>query len=550
MTTPGARVDDVGIHLVTYPDGPVDLLIAGDRIWSCVPGAGGRPGDAVETTLAFPRALRRRLVGTARVQVVDESGAVLVDDDVVFGGSTEPLDLTDKHGNKIVIDKWGLVQRPLENRRASGVVELMVDQTARILEVLRDDCGVPAWLAFGTLLGAAREGRAIGHDSDIDLCYLSEQPTPALMAQEMWQIARTLRRAGMVVDIKSASFITVVIDAPDGGTASIDLYTAFFLDGLLHETATVRTEVPRSAVLPLGTITFEGREFPAPADVAAILAVSYGPSWRVPDPSFEHRPGREVARRFDGWFGQLMRGRREWRRTAALRAEAGDAPSDFARFVHERLRPGSSLVEIGMGSAADLAFWAESGHRCRGLDYATPVAARRRARAAGAAAGDLNLYDLRDVITRGALLARGHRLDAVCVRDVFEALDPDGVEHLWLLLRLSLDRGGLLFVEGVSWSREDAAAWPQRDSGPVRSFDPDRVLDEVRRLGARVVHREGVAEGRRAARGGPPARWRFVIDFPARASADDGTDIDDTDDRDDTDDHPHGLSALNDGSAA
>jgi hypothetical protein len=520
MTTPVARVDDSGIHLSSPPQGAVDLVVDGDRIWSATAPDGADAADLGEreVTLPFPRALRRRLVGTGHVQVVDESGAVLLDDEVTFGGSDEPLELRDKFGNKIVIDKWGLVQRPLENRRASGVVELMVEQTDRMFEVLREECRVPAWIAFGTLLGAARDGRVIGHDSDMDLCYLSEQPTPALMAREMWQIARTLRAAGMEVDIKSASFITVVIPAPDGGTASIDLYTAFFLGDLLHETATVRAPVPRSAVLPLSTITLEGHEFPAPADVPAILTASYGEGWRVPDPSFEHKPGREIVRRFDGWFGQLMRGRREWRRQASVLAEGPDAPSEHARMVASLLTPGSTVVDIGMGSGADVALWAQEGHTCLGLDYATPVAARRRARRAGASVGDLNLYDLRDVMTRGAMLGRGDAPDVVVARRLLETLHHDGLEHFWLLVRMALRSGGRLYLEGVAWSREDAAAWPQRESGPVRPFDPASVLAEVRRHGARVVHREGVAEAQRAVRGGPPATWRLVVDYPQHPS--------------------------------
>ena len=80
-------------------------------------------------------------------------------------------------------------------------------------------------------------------------------------------------------------------------------------------------------------------------------------------------------------------------------------------------------------------------------------------------------------------------------------LHDDGLEHLWLLIRLCLREGGRLYLEGVAWSREDAAAWPQRESGPMRSYDPARALDEVRRQGARVLHREGVAEAARAVRG-------------------------------------------------
>ena len=100
---------------------------------------------------------------------------------------------------------------------------------------------------------------------------------------------------GMKVLTKSGSFITVVFTSPDGGQSSIDVYTCFYVGEHLHETATVRQVVPRSAILPLRELEFEGRLLPAPADPDTMLAVSYGPGWRVPDPSFKHEPGPEVT---------------------------------------------------------------------------------------------------------------------------------------------------------------------------------------------------------------------------------------------------------------
>ena len=99
----------------------------------------------------------------------------------------------DNHGIPIFIDKWGLIQRPFDGRREAGVVDAMVDMARRVLQIMRDDCGIDGWLSFGTLLGAARDGGAIGHDSDIDLNYLSEKQTPAEMAVELWDIGRALR---------------------------------------------------------------------------------------------------------------------------------------------------------------------------------------------------------------------------------------------------------------------------------------------------------------------------------------------------------------------
>ena len=37
---------------------------------------------------------------------------------------------------------------------------------------------MPAYLCYGALLGAMRDGHVIGHDCDTDLCYLSAHREP------------------------------------------------------------------------------------------------------------------------------------------------------------------------------------------------------------------------------------------------------------------------------------------------------------------------------------------------------------------------------------
>src|SRR5690606_744692 len=173
-----------------------------------------------------------------------------------FGTADKRIEFVDRAGIPIMIDKWGLMQRPFTGR-GPEVIDRMVEVTEDMVRILREECDVHAWIAFGTLLGAAREGGVIGHDSDIDLAYVSRHTTPAAMARELFTITRVLRRHGLRVLVKSGSFITVLFEAADGGNASIDLYTCFYVGDLLHETATVRAPVPRSAIEPLGEIAFE-----------------------------------------------------------------------------------------------------------------------------------------------------------------------------------------------------------------------------------------------------------------------------------------------------
>ena len=56
--------------------------------------------------------------------------------------------------------------------------------------------GIDAFPAYGTLLGAVREGRLIGHDSDADLGYVSEHTHPVDVVRESFRLQRALADMG------------------------------------------------------------------------------------------------------------------------------------------------------------------------------------------------------------------------------------------------------------------------------------------------------------------------------------------------------------------
>ncbi len=511
-------VDDAGVHLPPGFAGSCDVLFDDHHAWSFTARGRCAKSGAGEVLVAWPPRMLRWLNGTSYIRIVEKDSEHFAGE-VRFGDGKGRVEFVDRDGIPVMIDKWGLLQRPFSGRDSRVVVQ-MVDMTAEILEVMRRECGLEGWIAFGTLLGAAREGKVIGHDSDIDLAYVSKQDTPAQMSVELWDVARALRDHGMTVQDKSGSFITIVFSVPDGSRASIDVYTCFYVGEHLYETATVRQVVPRSAVEPLTEMEFEGRLLPAPADPAAMLAVSYGEDWRVPDPSFRHEPGPEVTTRFDGWFGSLMRSRRDWERFLADQASVpGHGPSEFADWVGDRLEPGTTVVEIGSGTGQDALWLAGRGFKVRGFDYARSSLrpARREARRRGvpAAFRPLNLYDLRDVLTRGVLLRRKLTDRAVYARNLLECLDPDGQENFWRLLAVLLRGGGRAYLEGEAASPRDLAEWRSEHGGGKRHpVDPRVAEGEATRAGGRVVHRDGFLAAGAALTGGGSSRWRMIVEWP------------------------------------
>lgn len=507
------RVGDDGVELAGTFTGSLDVHFDGWRGWS----ASVDRDTSERWVLPWPKRLTKWLEGGSEV-CVTHGGDELFRSEVSFGSGEGRVSLVDRHGIAFIIDKWGLQQRPFEVRRQHGAVEAMTAMAERVLAVLREDCGVEGWISFGTLLGAARGGQVIGHDSDIDLCFLSERATPAEMALELWDIARALTAAGIEVKHKSASFITVVYQAPDGGTDGIDIYTCFYLGDLLHETATVRAPVPREAIVPLRAMEFEGRLMPAPADPDQMLAVSYGPSWRVPDPSFRHQPGPEITERFHDWFGSVMTHRRDWAAYNTLVATQGRAPSSFARWVGGQLEGDVRVHEVGAGPLIDLRHYAALGARAIGYDYAHPGRAAQGKKVAtlpqGAARRPLNLLDLRDAMSAGAVAARLPGERVVCARRVLEALEPQARESFWRFTSMALRSGGRAYLEGVSRSPAECRRWQHEQGAPPLSpVDPASVASAAAAAGGTVVYREGFPAATRASRTGPPARWRMVVEW-------------------------------------
>ncbi len=505
MTTLPICVDDQGVRLPDAVESSCDVLFDGAHVWSFSPSEQGRDHDG-HRVVEWPSVMREWLDGTSTVSLV-AGGEEIFSEEVTFGDRGQRIRFVDEQGIPVMIDKWGLVQRPFSGR-GSGVVEHLVEMAEEILAVLREDCGIEAWIAFGSLLGAARSGKVIGYDSDIDLAYLSHQRTPAAMTREMFEIARALRRRGMRVLNKSGSFITVLFTSPDGGQGSIDLYTTFYVGDLLHETATVRTPVPRSAVEPLGTIELEGRMLPAPADPEVMLTVSYGPQWRTPDPSFRHQPAPDIRQRFDPWFGSLMRYRRNWERLHISEGEPTWGGSEFAAWAEARLPAGRPVIDVGSGPGADTLWFAERGRCTVGLDYARRIFwdAKCRAQALGLPTrfSAMNLYDLRDVLTEAALLARslpGPR--AIYARRLLDVLDRDGVANFWSFAGLLARGGGGVYLEVVEDDGPVAPGFARRR----RLLRPEELARDADEAGGRVVEVERAAPVE-----GAPV-WRMAVEW-------------------------------------
>lgn len=487
-------VDDHRIHLPRSVNAETtyDILLNKRHVWSLQPGRDTETRRGVPAA-EWPKALHRYLSGKAEVAVRDHvTGEIVAVAHHVFDGDdSSEVTVTDASGNSLVLDKWGRLIRPLSSEDG-GLIDELMDEVVRLLDVLRDEAGVPAYICYGTLLGAVRNGKLIGHDNDIDLAYVSEHPYPVDVVREGYRVERVLRDAGWVVRRGSGVRLNVRLRLSDNSVRFVDVFTSHWVNGVLYIPSDTGYRCSRDAILPLSTVELMGRPVPAPADSEALLAATYGKNWRVPDPSFRYTTPQWLSRRLGGWFGGLMTHRKHWDSFNARAPRlVPSTPTTFAHWVaaeHPSTRP---LVDLGTGTARDALWFAgEHGRQVLGIDYSVGAVNRatRRSRSKKLPASFelLNLYDTRGVLALGARLSRVAVPVDLYARFTLHALDPVGRANVLRLASMSLRRGGLLFLE-FRTPRDRGRPHVFGEHGR-RYLRPQSVVAEIEAAGGRVLH--------------------------------------------------------------
>jgi hypothetical protein len=312
------QVDDEGLLLGLGEgdegrDVALDVLLDGRRIWSFWTERDTTAADGSGTRrLPWPGALSRFLDGCSTVSLVDHVHDVEVGRaEAVLGSGEGRIAVVDGQGRPLGLDKSLVLSRLFDSRDPDQLAPLL-DSIDQVLTELRA-CGIEAFLAYGSLLGAVREGGLIGHDNDADLGYVSRHDHPAEAVAESFRLQRALVERGFPVTRYSGMGIRVDVTEPDGGTRGLDVFGGFMRDGHLYLMGEVGAPFERDWVWPLGEVGFEGRSFPAPARPERLLEAMYGPTWRTADPAYKFTTPRGTVRRLDGWFRGTRGGRiLEW----------------------------------------------------------------------------------------------------------------------------------------------------------------------------------------------------------------------------------------------
>lgn len=485
-----------GIRIAANREIVVDVLFDDRRIWSfwlIRDGAAERGGYFK----AWPKSLGRFLDGVTRLKLTEHvNQRVLFDEEMQFGERTEPIAVANAKGRPLGIDNSGRLAQTFDTRSAKHVAPLL-DSIEEVLRALRS-CGIEAFPAYGTLLGAVRGGKLIGHDSDADLGYVSGHEHPVDVVRESFRLQRHLSEMGYSTSRYSGAAFRVDVREDDGSFRGLDVFGGFLNNGYLNLMGEVRAPFEREWIFPLGTCMFEGRELPVPAEPERMVAAMYGEGWRVPDPAFKFTTPDSTRRRLNGWFRGTRFRRPDWDRAySGTVTTVPDPlePSAFARWVVDResaIGVPAHVVDVGCGRGQDGYWYAQQGAAVTGLDFAlrgsAAVAALAKKEAVPFEPRFLNLCELRSTLATGAAIARSPGPRVVTARHLADATDAFARRNLWKLSQMMLRDGGRLYLEFLV--RRASGGDPFARKNHLRNLPVDLVVSELEARDATVVHRE------------------------------------------------------------
>lgn len=485
------RVDDTGIGLLAVADRPVDLSIDGRRIWTFWTRRDTDPVGLIRSPLRhvpWPAPLVRHLNGQARISISDSATQrVHFDRTLSLGEGSGPISVTNEQGVELGFDKSGKLV-PTFAGRSRGDIDALVDAAEAVIGALRG-VGLEPFLAYGTLLGAIREGKVLGHDSDADLGYVSTFTTPFDVARESFRVQRELNRQGWSTARYSGGAFRVDVIRGDS-KIGLDVFGGFFDAGRLHLMGEIGTDYRREWIWPLGTAELEGRAMPVPAQPERLLEAMYGASWRVPDPAFQFETPRRTVRALEDWFRGTQPGMRLWERQAGGGPRALDRkPSVLARrAAGMAATTGAQILDIGAGKGTDSVWLARQGLSVIAYDY-VPRALRHASAAAASEGLDLqvrplNLTELRSVLAEGSTLAHDPRPRVVVARHVIDATSSHGRDAFARFCSMAMRRGGTLLAD---FHVRDESGESEPLPWQVGATDAETMATLLRRAGARTV---------------------------------------------------------------
>jgi len=190
---------------------------------------------------------------------------------------------------------------PFNERDQDAIAKDLLD-----LFTLLNQLGYRAFINSGTLLGAVREGKFLGHDDDADLAVELAGETDAEVIASLRQFHDQLNASGKLLKPAWYHPSGVILTVAIGSGINVDLFPLWFRQEKAFLWPHTYGTLTRNDIFPLSQQKLCNAVMPAPKDAEKMLAINYGENWRSPDPDFFF-PWDEAKSKFASILDQAAR---------------------------------------------------------------------------------------------------------------------------------------------------------------------------------------------------------------------------------------------------